>query len=101
MYVFEHRSKKSEKPLWMGKIFYLICYFEIKIFQNNAKIYNFIETIGSSHGNELYYLFGVPFFNESRLIDWYGYKLNERYFNTEDQEISNYTMHLFVNFVRW
>lgn len=35
------------------------------------------------------------------MIPWYGYKLNERYFNTEDREISNYTMHLFVNFVRW
>ncbi len=57
--------------------------------------------MGSSHGNELYYLFGVPFFNESRLIPWYGYRLNERFFNEEDQQISNYTMHLFANFLRW
>jgi hypothetical protein len=35
------------------------------------------------------------------LIPWYGYRLNNRYFGVEDQEVSNYTMHLIVNFARW
>lgn len=73
MYVFSHRSLKSETPLWMG----------------------------ASHGFELYYLFGVPFFNESVNIPWYGYRYNQHYFRVQDQEVSNYTMHLFANFARW
>lgn len=43
----------------------------------------------------------MPFYNESYVIPWYGYKLNQQYFNKQDQEISNYTMHLFANFARW
>ncbi|RNA09672.1 neuroligin- X-linked-like, partial [Brachionus plicatilis] len=73
MYVFEHRSTKTDLPLWMG----------------------------SPHGNELYYLFGIPFFNESINIPWYGYQIGFKNFGLEDQEISNYTMHLFTNFIRW
>ena len=73
MYVFQHRSRKAETPIWMG----------------------------SPHGNDLYYLFGVPFFNDSILIPWYGYRINDRYFLKEDQEVSNYTMHLIVNFARY
>lgn len=57
--------------------------------------------MGAAHGSELYYLFGVPFFNESINIPWYGYLINYKYFGVQDQEISNYTMHLFSNFVRW
>lgn len=57
--------------------------------------------MGSPHGNELYYLFGVPFFNDSVNIPWYGYHINNRYFEVKDQEVSNYTMHLFANFIRW
>ena len=68
MYVFQHRSLKSETPIWMG----------------------------SSHAYELYFLFGVPFFNESVNIPWYGYRLNQHYFRVQDQEVSNYTMHLFA-----
>ena len=73
MFVFQHRSKRAETPLWMG----------------------------SPHANELYYIFGVPFFNESTLIPWHGYRINHRYFGAEDQEVSNYTMHLIANFVKW
>lgn len=73
MYVYQHRSIKAETPLWMG----------------------------TPHGSELYYLFGVPFFNDSVYIPWHGYRLNNRYFSYEDQEISNYTMHIFANFIRW
>ena len=56
MFVFQHRSKRAETPLWMG----------------------------SPHANELYYIFGVPFFNESTLIPWHGYRINHRYFGAED-----------------
>jgi hypothetical protein len=73
MYVFQHRSIRSSDPIWMG----------------------------SPHGNELYYLFGVPFYNDSIVIPWYGYRFNQQYFSRQDQEISNYTMHLVANFARW
>ena len=56
---------------------------------------------GSPHGYELYYLFGVPFYNDSTAVPWYGYRLNSQYFKVQDQEISNYTMHLIANFARW
>ena len=59
-----------------------------------------LKNKGASHGDELKYLFGMPFFNESLSIPWYGIRLNYRYFNREDQEISNYTMHLIANFAR-
>jgi carboxylesterase type B len=73
MYVFKHRSLKSETPLWMG----------------------------SPHGHDLYYIFGVPFFNVSQRIPWYGYQLNNQYFESKDQAVSNYTMHMIANFARW
>ena len=50
---------------------------------------------------ELYYLFGVPFYNDSYQVPWYGYRLNQNFFTMQDQEVSNYTMHLFANFARW
>lgn len=56
---------------------------------------------GSPHGYELYYLFGVPFYNDSPVIPWFGYRLNSQYFRVQDQEISNYTMHLISNFARY
>lgn len=57
--------------------------------------------MGSTHGSELYYLFGVPFFNDSNVVPMYGYRLNSNYFNKQDQEISNYTMHLIANFIKY
>ena len=93
MYVFQHRSQKAETPLWMGKL-QTKKYYQIKL--NSKRL-----TLGSPHGNDLYYIFGIPFFNESTIIPWYGYRVNEKYFRKEDQEVSNYTMHLIANFVRW
>jgi hypothetical protein len=43
----------------------------------------------------------VPFFNDSVNIPWYGYVINYKYFGKEDEAVSNYTMHLFSNFIRW
>jgi hypothetical protein len=73
MYVFNHRSIKSRDPIWMG----------------------------STHGSELYYLFGVPFYNDSNVVPMYGYRLNQNYFTKQDEEISNYTMHLVANFIKY
>jgi hypothetical protein len=77
---------------WVFKIFF----FFVK--KKKQKILIFT---GSPHGNELYYVFGVPFFNDSQVIPWYGYRLNSQYFRVQDQELSNYTMHLIANFARW
>ena len=91
MYVFQHRSTKSSFPPWMGTS-------NSKIIKRQLILKFFL---GSPHGYELYYLFGVPFFNDSQVIPWYGYRLNSQYFRVQDQEISNYTMHLVSNFARW
>ncbi|CAF1409421.1 unnamed protein product, partial [Didymodactylos carnosus] len=71
-YVFSYHSLTSFYPQWMG----------------------------APAGYELYYLFGVPFFNDSIFMPWYGYQKRQLY-TFVDEEMSNYTMHLFVNFARY
>ncbi len=72
MYVFAYHSLTSVYPFWMG----------------------------APRGSELDYLFGIPFINESHWMPWHGIQ-RRQVFTYVDEEMSNYTMQLFVNFARF
>jgi hypothetical protein len=72
MYVFAYHSLTSVYPFWMG----------------------------APRHSELDYLFGMPFINESHWMPWHGLQ-RRQVFTYTDEEVSNYTMQLFVNFARY